>query len=280
MYPANIDNAMSDKILDVTRKICLALDVRGLVNIQYVLTDGEIYVIEVNPRASRTVPYISKVTGIPMCDLATKTSLGEKLVDLGYEPGIAKIPPYTAVKVPVFSFEKLEDVDIQLGPEMKSTGEVLGIGKGMQEALYKGLIGGGMKMPREGGVLITVRDSDKDEIAGVARKFYNLGFKLYATAGTAKALADAGLPAETVNKIYECEENNVRTFLESGRISYIISTSDKGRDPARDSVKIRRKACLLGTPCLTSLDTAGAVADSLKSGYNEMNTELVDINEM
>lgn len=280
VYPANIGGDMSAKILDNTRKLCTALEVRGLVNIQYVIAEGEIYVIEVNPRASRTVPYISKVTGIPMCELATKISLGEKLKDLGYKPGIAEIPAYMAVKVPVFSFQKLEDVDMQLGPEMKSTGEVLGIGKNLQEAMYKGLIGADMKMPHEGGVLVTVRDGDKEEIGAVAGKFDRLGFELFATAGTAKVLSDVGLSAHVVNKIHECERENVKTLLESGRISYIISTSARGRDPARDSVKIRRKACLLGIPCLTSLDTADAVADSLRSGYNEMNTELVDINNI
>jgi carbamoyl-phosphate synthase large subunit len=215
-----------------------------------------------------------------MCELATRVSVGETLEDLGYEEGIAKIPPYVAIKVPVFSFEKLIGVDTHLGPEMKSTGEVLGIGKNMQEALYKGLIAAGYKMERKGGVFITVRDGDKAEIYEIAKKFAEQHFSLYATAGTAKILQKAGLKVSVVNKISENADNNSQTLLESGKISYIISTSAKGRDPARDDVKIRRKACALSVPCLTSLDTAGALADSLQSGYGEHNTELVNINRL
>jgi len=281
VYPAiNIDDALSKKIFMVTKKLCMALNVRGLVNIQYVLYENDIYVIEVNPRASRTVPYISKVTGVPMCELATRVGVGEKLSQLGYTSGIAKIPPYVAVKVPVFSFEKLTDVDTHLGPEMKSTGEVLGLGKNLQEALYKGLVAAGYTMQKSGGVLITVRDGDKPEIAGIAEKFAECGFSLYATDGTAKLLAAKGFAVQTVGKIHECPDDNTATLLQSGKVSYIISTSAKGRDPASDDVKIRRKACLLGIPCLTSVDTANALAESLLSGYSEINTELIDINHM
>ena len=281
VYPAlNIDDAMAETIFKVTERICRALDVRGLVNIQYVLYENDVYVIEVNPRASRTVPYISKVTGVPMCELATKTSLGETLSSLGYSSGIAKMPPYFAVKVPVFSFEKLAGVDTHLGPEMKSTGEVLGLGKNLEEALYKGLVAAGHRMHKSGGVLVTVRDSDKAEITGVTEKFVQLGFSLYATRGTAKFLAEKGFKAKVVEKIRECPESNTATLLESGKVSYIISTSERGRDPAFDDVKIRRKACSLGIPCLTSIDTANALADSLLSGYSEFNTELIDINRL
>jgi carbamoyl-phosphate synthase large subunit len=281
VYPANhIDDDMAKRIFEITKKICIALKVKGLVNLQYVIADGEIYVIEVNPRASRTVPYISKVTGIPMCELATKISVGERLSRQGYGVGIAKIPPYTAVKVPVFSFEKLTNLDTQLGPEMKSTGEVLGIGKNLQEALYKGLIGAGYKMQKKGGIFISVRDGDKNEICGIAKKFATLGFSLYATSGTGAALTRAGLRVEIVAKIHEGKVKNTKALLESGKINYIISTSAKGRDPATDSVKIRRHACSLGIPCLTSTDTANAVADSLLSKYSEQNTELVDINNL
>ena len=281
MYPpAHISDKLSEMIFDVTKRICTALEVRGLVNLQYVLANNEIYVIEVNPRASRTVPYISKVTGIHMCELATRTSLGETLESLGYKSGIGRIPPYVAVKVPVFSFEKLTDVDTQLGPEMKSTGEVLGIGKNLQEALYKGLLAAGYALKRTGGVFISVRNSDKDEICDIGRKFDGLGFELYATEGTGKILQKAGLSVKTVQKIHESDKNNTMALLESGKISYIISTSAKGRNPARDSVKIRRKACMLRIPCLTSLDTAHAIADSLLSQYSEMNTEIIDINNL
>ncbi|MCL2232669.1 MAG: diaminopimelate epimerase, partial [Treponema sp.] len=281
VYPAlNIDDELAKKIFAITEKLCMALKVKGLVNIQYVLYEKEIYVIEVNPRASRTVPYISKVTGVPMCELATKVSVGQRLFALGYSSGIAKIPPYVAVKVPVFSFQKLAGLDTHLGPEMKSTGEVLGIGKNMEEALYKGLIAAGYSMKKQGGVLITVRDSDKAEIARIAEKFAKCGFTLYATRGTARFLVEKGLAVETVKKISETADNNIATLLDSRQLSYIISTSEKGRDPAADDVKIRRRACSLGIPCLTSIDTANALVDSLLSGYSEINTEQVNINEM
>ena len=278
--PRNVDDALAAKIFDVTKKLCMALDVHGLVNIQYVLYENEIYVIEVNPRASRTVPYISKVTGVPMCELATKALIGEKLATLGYGSGIVKVPPYTAVKAPVFSFEKLAGVDTHLGPEMKSTGEVLGVGKSPAEALYKGFVAAGYKMHKEGGVLITVRDSDKAEIVGVAEKLVRCGFSLYGTKGTAKYLEGKGFTVQVVEKISECAENNTETLLESKKISYIISTSERGRNPAMDDVKIRRKACLLGIPCLTSIDTANALADSLLSDYSQANIELININDL
>jgi len=278
--PVNIEDELADRIFEVTKKLCMALDVKGLINIQYVLYQNEIYVIEVNPRASRTVPYISKVTGVPMCELATRASLGQKLADLGFGSGIAKIPPYQAVKVPVFSFEKLADVDTQLGPEMKSTGEVLGIGKNLQEAIFKGLLAAGYKLHKKGGVLITVKDSDKPEIIQIAEKLAACGFTLYATGGTAKFLVDKGFKVQQVGKIHECDTNNTATLLESGKISYVISTSSKGRNPASDDVRLRRKACALGIPCLTSVDTANALADCLLSGFSEINTELIDINNL
>ncbi|MDR2357052.1 MAG: carbamoyl-phosphate synthase large subunit [Oscillospiraceae bacterium] len=282
VYPnINVDDALAERIFEETRKICLKIKALGLINLQYIVApDNEIYVIEVNPRASRTVPYLSKVTGINMCELATKASMGVTLRELGYSSGICKIPPYTCVKVPVFSFEKLTDVDTQLGPEMKSTGEVLGIGKTLKEALYKGLVAAGYTMHRSGGVFITVRDQDKPEISAIAKKFSQMGFELYATEGTAAELRRAGLDVRTVRKIRQSPENNTMSVIESGKLSYIVSTSEKGRDPASDDVKIRRRATMLGIPCLTSLDTADALAESLLSGYNENNTELVDINFM
>ena len=281
IYPAlNIDDLLAAQIFTLTEKLCLALSVKGLVNIQYVLYEKELYVIEVNPRASRTVPYISKVTGIPMCEIATRVSIGETLKEMGYNSGIADIPPYVAVKVPVFSFEKLAGLDTHLGPEMKSTGEVLGVGKNLEEALYKGLIAAGYKMKKSGSVLITVRDSDKAEIAAVAKKLIKCGFSLYATRGTARFLREKGFSVEVVEKIHDSNENNTEKLMESGVVSYVLCTSEKGRDPAFDDVKLRRKACTLGIPCLTSVDTACALADSLLSGYSEINTELVDINDL
>ncbi|MCL2416093.1 MAG: carbamoyl-phosphate synthase large subunit, partial [Defluviitaleaceae bacterium] len=282
--PVNIDNALSEKLFETTRKICMALNVRGLINIQYVLHKGEIYVIEVNPRASRTVPYISKVTDIPMIELATKTAMGQTLADLGYKSGIAKASPYTAVKVPVFSFEKLEGLDTHLGPEMKSTGEVLGLGRTLGEALYKGLVAAGYSMRRDGGVFVTARDADKKQMTEIAKKFLKLGFSIYATEGTAKYLVKEGIAEteiEIVKKIYQSPTgNNTSTLLESGKISYILSTSDSGRNPARDDAKIRRKACKLGITCLTSPDTANAIADTLLLNFNQHNTEIIDINRI
>ena len=286
-YPANyVSPKLEEKIYKITRKICLALNVRGLVNIQYVEYKGDIYVIEVNPRASRTIPYISKVTGIPMCELATRTAMGETLQDLGYKSGIGKKPDFMAVKVPVFSFEKLTGLDTNLGPEMKSTGEVLGIGKDFSEALYKGLIAAKHKISRTGGVFISVRDTDKPEIADIAQRFDELGFKIYATGGTAKLLQAEGFAVTMVEKIRDSAEDNTATLLESGKIAYIICTAEKGRDPMLDEVKIRRKACILGIPCLTSLDTAEALAHCLKQGHDDGNvmlteesTTLIDINK-
>ncbi len=281
VYPAvHVEDDMANRIFECTEKICMALNVKGLVNLQYIVIGDKLYVIEVNPRASRTVPYLSKVTGVPICELATKASLGMKMEDLGYGTGIYKVPPYVAVKVPVFSFEKLTDVDTHLGPEMKSTGEVLGIGKTLKEALYKGLVAANYKMNAKGSVFMTVRNTDKGEIAEIAKKFSQLGFTLCATDGTADVIRAAGLDVKVINKIHENPEENTMTLLESGTVSYIISTSERGRNPVDDDVKIRRRACNLGIPSLTSLDTANALADSLLSRHSEKNTELVDINNM
>ncbi|MBQ2766039.1 MAG: diaminopimelate epimerase, partial [Clostridia bacterium] len=282
VYPAwNITDKLREEIIDVTRKLSTSLNIMGLVNIQYLINknDNKLYVIEVNPRSSRTIPYISKVTGVPMVDLATRCMLGEKLADMGYGIGLYKTSPYVAVKVPVFSFEKLMNVDNHLGPEMKSTGEVLGLASTREEALFKGLVAAGYKLKKQGGIFITVRDSDKSEIGETAKRFYDLGFELYATRGTAKIIEDYGMKVKVVDKIHE-GENNTLKLIESGRIDYVISTSAKGRIPTRDSVKIRRKTVERAIPCLTSIDTANAVADCLKSRYSQSCTELVDINDM
>ena len=283
VYPSwNIDDDMTERICRSARELAVGLNTRGLVNIQYLIYEDELYVIEVNPRSSRTVPYISKVTGVPMVDLATRAMLGEKLRDMGYGTGLFRTPPYVAVKVPVFSFEKLSDVDVHLGPEMKSTGEVLGIAATMDEAIYKGLRAAGYRMQKGGGVFITVRDSDKPEIPDVAKRFYELGFTIYATAGTAELLGRTGIPAVVVKKIHQSapNEENTLSLIESGKINYVISTSSKGRIPTRDSVKIRRKAVERAVPCLTSIDTANALARSLKSHWSLENIELVDVCRM
>ncbi|MDR0531904.1 MAG: carbamoyl-phosphate synthase large subunit [Oscillospiraceae bacterium] len=280
VYPAvHVDDDMIEMIIGATKRISLELGIKGIVNIQYIIYHGALYVIEVNPRASRTVPYISKVTGVPVVELCTRAMTGETLESMGYGTGLYPSSPYIAVKVPVFSFEKLHGVDTQLGPEMKSTGEALGIGKTLEEALFKGLTAAGFSMSRSGGVLITVRKQDKPEIPDLAKKFSLLGFRLYATEGNAEVLRGAGLEVTSVAKIHE-GENNTAALIESGAVQYVISTSAKGRDPMRDSVKIRTLSTRLGIPCLTSIDTANALADSLRSRYSEINTELVNITRL
>ena len=280
VYPAwNVSDKMIERIIDCSKKLAVSLNTKGLVNIQYLIYHDELYVIEVNPRSSRTIPYISKVTGVPMVDLATRAMLGEKLSDMGYGTGLYPNSPYVAVKVPVFSFEKLIDVDNHLGPEMKSTGEVLAVASSLEESLYKGLIAAGYKLGHKGGVLITVRDTDKREIPQTAKAFYDLGFEIYATKGTAEVLTEHGIPCTAVAKIHEAEENTL-TLIESGKVSYVISTSSKGRIPTRDSVKIRRKTVERNIPCLTSIDTANAIASSIRSKFTEDNTEIVNINNM
>lgn len=277
VYPAwNLTAEHTKKLVDYSTKLALSLNTKGLINIQYVISQNQIYVIEVNPRSSRTVPYLSKVTGIPMIDIATDVMLGRKLKDMPYGTGLYPSAPYTAIKVPVFSFEKLSGLDTMLGPEMKSTGEVLGIAPTMAEALYKGLLGAGYNFASKGGVLFTVRDTDKEEIVDIAGGYSSLGFHLYATEGTARALRDAGLSVTLVHKIHESEQNTL-ALLESGKINYIISTSAKGRSPLRGSVKVRRKSVELGIPCLTSLDAARALSDTLKCGFEPESAALVDI---
>ena len=279
IYPAqNLSQKIRATIINYTGKLARELNVIGLVNIQYVVYKGEVYVIEVNPRSSRTVPYISKVTGVPMVDLATKIMLGAKLADLGYGTGLYPHADYVAVKVPVFSFEKLHDVDVHLGPEMKSTGEVLGIGRTFEEALLKGLSAAGYKMTGEkkGGVLITVRDTDKQEIIPIAEKFEALGFTIYATSGTALTLNSNMVAANTVRKLEEGTPNILDLF-EEDKIDYVISTSSKGRKPMEHAVQMRRKAVERSIPCLTSLDTANALANCLSLHQGMEDVQLVDI---
>jgi carbamoyl-phosphate synthase large subunit len=278
--PYDMSERIKQTIIDYTGKLAKELKVVGLMNVQYVVYDHQVYVIEVNPRSSRTVPYVSKVTGVPMVDLATKCMLGMKLKDMGYESGLVPNAAYTAVKVPVFSFEKLHNVDTHLGPEMKSTGEVLGIAKTFEEALFKGLIAAGQKLTHEGAVLMTVRDNDKRELLDIADKFLGLGFKLYATPGTANFLNQHMIPASVAHHASEEGPNNVIDLLNSGKISYVISTSKKGRSPQKDSVKLRRKAVEHGIVCLTSLDTAKALADCIAMNKTVQDIELVDITKI
>ncbi|MEG0615719.1 MAG: ATP-grasp domain-containing protein, partial [Oscillospiraceae bacterium] len=280
VYPAQtLSKRIRETIISYTKTLAMELNVIGLVNIQYVVYQDEVYVIEVNPRSSRTVPYISKVTGIPMVDIATKIMLGQSLKEQGYTSGLHPEGDYVAVKVPVFSFEKLHDVDTQLGPEMKSTGECLGIAKNFEDALFKGLVAAGYKMKRTGGVLITVRDTDKQEIIYIADKFARLGFDIYATSGTAAVLNKNMIATSVARRVGE-DEPNVMSLLDSGKIDYVISTSEKGRLPARDSVKIRRKTVERSICSLTALDTANAVADILAMNKTMQDVEMVDITKI
>ncbi len=280
IYPAqHLSERIKRIIVEYTRLLAKELNVIGLVNIQYVVYNHEVFVIEVNPRSSRTVPYISKVTGIPMVDIATRIMFGEKLRDMGYESGLYPAGDYVAVKVPVFSFEKLTDVDTMLGPEMKSTGECLGIGRNLEDALLKGLIAAGFDLKREGGVLLSVRDSDKRELLPIADKLERMGFELYATSGTQSVLHRNMIAANLVRKISDGEPN-VETLLDSGKIHYVISTSAKGRLPERDSVKMRRKSIERSICSLTAIDTAKSLVKVLESGRTINDVELVDITKI
>ena len=277
--PYNLSDSFLERICEVSEKLALALGTRGLVNIQYLIFENELYVIEVNPRASRTVPYISKVTNVPMVDLASQIMLGAKLRDLGYGSGLYRTPPYYAVKVPVFSFEKLSDANSILGPEMKSTGEVLGLGRTLAEALFKGLTAAGLvpagHLRAGAGVLLSVETGDYQEILGLARRFHALGLKLYATEGTAKAIAALGIEVAAVPNA--TESPRLRELMETGALSYIVYTGAVKDATMGDYIALHRRAMQLGIPCLTSLDTAGALADIIESRFNESNTELVDI---
>ena len=275
--PFSIGDKMLKVIVDCSEKLALSLGTRGLINIQYLIYQGELYVIEVNPRASRTVPYISKVTGVPMVDLATRVMVGQSLKSLGYGTGLYRQPPYVAVKVPVFSFEKITDANASLSPEMKSTGEVLGLGKNMQEALFKGLVSAGYKVekPTRGGILISVNRRDQPEIVGIARKLDDMGYKLYATDGTAREISQLGTQVEIVGKLGQ--DNRVFQLLEAGKIDYVILTGSTEPDYIRDFIHLNHRCVQLGIPCLTSLDTASALTDILASRYTQANTELIDI---
>ena len=280
--PYNLNDRQLSKIAQVSEKLSLALGTKGLVNIQYLIFENELYVIEVNPRASRTVPYISKVTGVPMVDLASKVMLGASLQSLGYGVGLYRTPPYVAVKVPVFSFEKLSDANSSLGPEMKSTGEVLGLGKTVAEALYKGLRAAGFTIPspyeKKSGVLLSVADSDYQEVSGGARRFAALGFTLYATSGTAQAIRSLGLEVQTVEDLVVSAE--ITDLMEEKKISAIIYTGAVKDATVGDYTILHRRAMQLGIPSLTSLDTANALAESMESRFTAQSTELVDINHM
>ncbi|MCC0633124.1 carbamoyl-phosphate synthase large subunit [Clostridioides sp. ZZV15-6388] len=280
MYPSqNISDKIKDKILEYTKKIALDLNVLGMVNIQFIEFQNELYIIEVNPRASRTVPYISKVSGVPIVDLATKCMLGAKLKDLGYGTGVYKEPKLVSVKVPVFSMSKLAKVEVSLGPEMKSTGEVLGVGENLEEALYKGFLAAGRHMSDERGVVLaTVNNNDKDEFIAIAKDMKELGYTFVATEGTAKSLRENGIEADIVNRVEE-PRPNILDAIRNKQVDIVINTPTKGNDSTRDGFKMRRTAIEFSTEIMTSLDTLKALVEVKKKHINKDKLKVYNIAE-
>ncbi len=277
VYPAHtISGKVKETIGEYTRRLAKALHVKGLINIQFIAVGEDVYVIEVNPRSSRTVPYISKVTGIPIVDLATEVIIGKTIKELGYEPGLQPEADYVAIKMPVFSFEKIRGAEISLGPEMKSTGECLGIAKTFNEALYKAFLGAGIDLPRHKQMIITVKDADKGEAVEIGRRFEKLGYTIYATRSTAAVLKDAGIRARKVNKIQQ-ESPTVMDLILGHRIDLVIDTPTQGRDKSRDGFLIRRTAIETGVNCITAMDTARALVTSLENAEKQEDLTLVDI---
>ena len=276
VYPAyTLPQDIIDTIEDYTKKLAMSLHVKGMINIQFIVCDGQVYVIEVNPRSSRTVPYISKVTGIPIVKLATKCIIGKTIKEQGYEPGLQPNADYYAIKMPVFSFEKIRGAETSLGPEMKSTGECLGIAKTFNEALYKAFLGAGVVLPKHKKLIMSVKDADKQEIIPLAQRFEKLGYEIYATRSTADVLRENGVDAIKVNKIHQ-EAPTVMDLLLEHKIDIVIDTPTQGRDKHRDGFLIRRTSIETGVNCFTSLDTVDALLTSLESDAKE-NLTLVDI---
>ncbi|HIE13487.1 MAG TPA: carbamoyl-phosphate synthase large subunit [Desulfotomaculum sp.] len=262
--PQGLTPVITDRVADYSIRLARALRVKGLLNVQYVIgLNNEPYVLEVNPRASRTVPYLSKITGVPMIALATKAILGRRLKEMGYRTGLYREALHISVKVPVFSFAKILDLDVSLGPEMKSTGEVMGVSEEFAAALYKGCVAAGYSFPEKGTVLVTVADRDKGEALSIVRELAGLGFDILATSGTAKALREAGIPVGTVKKLYEGSPN-IEDLLRAGKIHLVFNTLTRGKMPEREGFRIRRTAVELGVPCITSLDTMRAVVSMMK----------------
>lgn len=276
VYPAQtISEAVKADIAEYTRRLAKSLHVIGLINIQFIVCGEDVFVIEVNPRSSRTVPYISKVTGIPIVDLATQVIIGKTIKELGYETGLQKEADYFAIKMPVFSFEKIRGAEISLGPEMKSTGECLGIAKTFNEALYKAFLGAGIDLPKYKQMIITVKDADKGEAIEIGRRFEKLGYTIYATRSTAAALQEAGIHVRKVNKISQ-ESPTVMDLILGHKIDLVIDTPTQGRDKSRDGFLIRRTAIETGVNCITSLDTANALITSLEN-VEAHDLSLIDI---
>ncbi len=277
VYPAqSLSDKVKETIAEYTRRLAKALHIIGLINVQFIAVGDEVYIIEANPRSSRTVPYISKVTGIPIVDLAAEVMMGKKLKDLGYKPGLQPEAGYVAIKMPVFSFEKIRGAEISLGPEMKSTGECLGISKNFNEALYKAFLGAGVNLPKYKQMIITVKDSDKGEIIDIARRYEKLGYIIYATRSTAETLNENGVKARKINRISQ-ESPTVIDLILGHKIDLVIDTPTQGRDKSRDGFLIRRTAIETGVNVITALDTARALVTSLENESTEEGLTLVDI---
>ena len=270
VYPVqSLSDTVKSKIVEYTKRLAKALHIKGMINIQFIADGEDVYVIEVNPRSSRTVPYISKVTGVPIISLATRAICGESIKDMGFGTGILREPDLVAVKMPVFSFEKIKGADISLGPEMKSTGECLGIGKNFNEALYKAFVGAGIRLPKHKKMIITVRDSEKSKVIDIAKRFHALGYTIYSTKGTAKVLNDNGVNAIVIRKLEE-EGPNILDLILSHEIDIVIDVPMRGIAGSKDGFIIRRNAIETGVNVLTSTDTAKALVSSLENEKDEI----------
>ena len=278
MYPAqNISDNIKEDVLDYTKKLALSIGIKGMINIQFIEFEGKLYVIEVNPRASRTVPYISKVSGVPIVDIATRIMLGEKLKDLGYGTGVYKEPDLVSVKVPVFSTQKLPNVEVSLGPEMRSTGEVLGVGRNVFEALYKGFVGASMYTGDKGKtILATIKKHDKKEFMELAKDLDKLGYNFIATTGTANELREAGIDAKEVRRIGE-ESPNIMDLIKNKEIDLVVNTPTKANDSKRDGFHIRRAAIERNIGVMTSLDTLKALVELQKEGAHNRELEVFNL---
>ena len=280
VYPTQtLDLKYEKEIINYTEKIAKELNVIGILNIQFIVSNDKVYIIEVNPRSSRTVPYISKVTNLPMIDIATEVILGKKLKDMPYGTGLYKKSEYVCVKMPVFSFEKIKNADTSLGPEMKSTGEVLGVDKNFENAILKAFIASGANVSKTGSILITVRDKDKPEVLPIAKKFKEKGFIIYSTIGTAKFLKENGIDAIVVEKLWE-GKNSIADLIQSGKINFVVNTPTKGKHANRDGFKIRRLTVECKIPCFTSLDTVNALYKAIDDNVEEKDLEVVDITKI
>ncbi len=280
VYPTQtIEQRHLDTIVEYTKKIAKELNIIGMINIQFIICQGAVYIIEVNPRSSRTVPYISKVTNLPMIEIATNVILGKMLRDMEYGIGLYRKSEYVCVKMPVFSFEKIKNADTSLGPEMKSTGEVLGVAKSFSNAVLKAFIASGSNVSKTGNILITVRDKDKPEMLPIAQKFYLKGFGIYATSGTAKFLESNGIHVNVVEKLWEGKDSII-DLIENGKINFVVNTPTKGKESNRDGFKIRRMAVECKIPCFTSLDTVNALYDAIEDDEIEETLDVVDITKI